>query len=252
MAQAARIRAAHAGRARRFALIGNSRKVNLVGRAAQEHAGGVPLDRIRQRAQVARGHAQILDEHADVVLIVADQGIEPLRRVGDALDHAVQVAVVRELAQASADRRGVVDRLLEPRVGEEPVEAGGGRVDPPYRLLDWGRGQDPVDALEGSVGVLEHVAYLCGELRTGTSSTFLSRSTMSVFRFRPSVLMSASLRLARKVWALAMISPVRLARRARRVLRGPRKTERRVFNRVEEVEREVLLTGDASELGLGA
>ncbi len=122
--------------------------MDLFGRAAEQQTGGVALDGFRQRAQVVRGHAQVLDGYAHVVLVVADEGIEPLCRVSDALDHAVQVAVVGELPHAPADRSDVVDCLLKARIGEEVIEPGGGGVDLAQRMVDWRRGEDAIDALE--------------------------------------------------------------------------------------------------------
>ena len=235
--QAARLKAAHAARPRRSTLIGIPGKLDLLGRAADERAGRVALDGFRQHAQVVRGHAQVLDDHADVVLIVADQRIEPFRRVVDALDHAVQVAVVRELAHAGADRRDVVDRLLEPRVGEERVEPGRGRIDLAQRLVDGRRGQGAVDALERRVGVLEHVLRLCGEL----CDRHLADLLVHIDDERVQILAQ------RLDVRLVEVRQERLGvgddlagktgrRRYVRVFRGPRERERRVFRRVEEVD----------------
>jgi hypothetical protein len=129
------------------------------------------FDGFRKLAKVVRSDPQILDDHAHVVLIVADQRIEPLRRLIDMRNHAVHVTVV----------------------GQERIDPRGSRVELTQRLIDRRRSEDPIDALERSVGTREHVVRVRGELRDRNLVELPVEISDERFRFRASVWMSVSL-----------------------------------------------------------
>ena len=187
------------------------------------------FDGLRNLAKVVRGDAQILDDHAHVVLIVADQSIEPLRRLIDMSDHAVHVTVLRQ----------------------ERIDPRGSRVEFTQRLIDRRRGEDPIDALESSAGLREHIVRVRGELRDRNLVELpveIAEESVQIARQRPDV------RFVETRHERLHVGDYRAgdARRGRhvRVLRGPLEFEQTGLRWIDEIDREILLTGDAGELSL--
>ena len=137
-------------------------------------------------------------------MIVADQRIEPLRRLIDMSDHAVHVTVVGQ-------------ERIDPR-GDEEVEV-------TQRLIDRRRSEDPIDPLNAALALVSTWFAFAESSATGTSLSFLSRLATSVFRFRASVCMSAALRPAMNVCALATISPAALGADGTYVFFGSTRTQ---------------------------
>src|SRR5580704_5788256 len=99
------------------------RQLDLFGRAADEYPRRVAPEVLRERTDIARRGAQVLDDSAHVVLIILEEHIQPIRGIIELLDEPVELAVVRDPAHVTGDYRYIIDRLLQRRVGQELVDA---------------------------------------------------------------------------------------------------------------------------------
>ena len=56
-------------------------------RSANQQTGRIALDVLRQRAQIVRGHAQVLDHPANVMLVLTDHSVDAQDRLRAAPDN---------------------------------------------------------------------------------------------------------------------------------------------------------------------
>src|ERR1700722_4643070 len=98
-----------------------SRKLDFIGRPADKGAGRISLDALRQGAEVTGGRAQVLDDGAQVVLIVANDGIQALGGVIEIFDKLVELTVIGHLTHMTGEERQIVNRLLERWIAQQPI-----------------------------------------------------------------------------------------------------------------------------------
>ncbi len=110
---------------------------------------------LRQRAQIGCGHTQVLDDAADVVLIIADQSIRALHGQIEVLRDSVDFSALRDLAEASGDDNCITDGLPEGGIREQGVDPRRGRGEVAYRLVDRCLSDYSVDVVDGRARVAE-------------------------------------------------------------------------------------------------